>query len=95
MVLAAAAKELDQAYELKFRTARVRAGLAGLHTESARLQQLIKTIRGNEGAASAEWMRRLLALESRIRVTQRELERLERLDLWAPVRVALTKLPGS
>lgn len=89
-----AAKALDRAYDVKFRTARVRAGLTDLYAESTRLQQLIKTIRANEGASNQEWMRRLLALESRIRVTANELSRLERQDLWAPVRAALVTLPG-
>jgi len=93
-ILATAAKALDQAYELKFRTARVRSGLAGLHADSARLQQVIKTIRGNTGTASSEWMQRLLALESRIRVTATELNRLERLDPFAPARAELAKLPA-
>jgi len=93
-VLASAAKALDQAYEVKFRTARVRAGLAALHADSTRLQQLIKTIRGNTGTASDEWMQRLLTFESRIRITATELNRLERLDPFAPVRAELAKLPA-
>lgn len=63
------------------------------HAKTALLR--LSLVNNAKVTSSAEWMRRLLALESRVRVTQRELDRLERLDPWAQVRTALAKLPSA